>query len=214
VEKTNSRRVNRFVFIAAAVCLLSGTFAFAAKKTKKKGPPRRISADKAFSYILPKGYRLSRSDRRAAAAWMDPWGGAITVSRISKSQARKWYSNKALKAAKKSRAAMKPDDRKGEIFSKVLKKTHKNGLVYYFFTRNKKKPRGSKPKVTGFINMGDLMYRIEGPIAAKKGLNAVYWVLSSFKPLNRAQRKRSFKASDKPSMIQDQEEKDQCVPLY
>ncbi len=205
-------RARLFLGVFALALMLP---AVAAKKSGKKST-RHLSRGKDFSYVLPRGYRVDKTDSKAAAAWLHAQNGSsAAMTRISTRQARKWYKGKAHNAAKKTRAIFKPEKRKGEFFSKVYKKTLPNKLKYYFFTRRARKSGTTTRKVVGFMKMGDTLYRIEGPMALKPdGLKTLYWILGTIRPVKQPKRKRAFDPGGKPAMLQEQEEKDRGVPLY
>jgi len=188
----------------------------AAAKKGKKGPPRQASSYKDFTYLLPKGYRNITEQEGAAAAWTHtPTGTLVTMTRLSAKQAREWYKGKAYTAATKTRAALNPEKNKNKVFSKVYKKTLSSGLKYYFFSYRDRKSRSPLQKAVGFMKMGENLYRIEGKVTVRPdGMETLYWILGTIKPIKQPKRKRAFKPGAKPALLQGQEEKERGVPLY
>ncbi|MFH2202449.1 MAG: hypothetical protein ABIJ96_05010 [Elusimicrobiota bacterium] len=192
------------------VLLLSLTLPAAAAKKSKTRDSRQLSRGKDFSYLLPPGYRRHDADAAAVAGWSHTADGSVVaMTRVSARQV------KAYAAAKKARAAMAPEKSKDFAFSKVYKKTLPNSLKYYFFTRRSRQGRSARQKVAGFMNMGETLYRIEGEVPVQPdGMNGLYQILGTIKPVKRPKRERAFDPSGKPSALQDQEERDKGVPLY
>lgn len=193
--------------------ILSGLLFFLPLQVQSapKNPERRLSRDKSFSYALPKGYRADSVDKESSARWTRPATGThMRMMRIKAFQARTRYENSSLKAAKKERAAFKPETHR-KIFSKVYKKTLASGLKYYFFTHKNSKA-SPRQNVTGFIFIGKSLYRVEGA-ETSGGMEGLYRILGSIRPVHRPKYKRQFNPAGKPAVIQAQEE-DAGVPLY
>jgi len=209
-------RYHRCVALLLAAGLFASAPLSAAGKRRKRGSAKAgpvVSKDKRFSVRLPAGFRSGGRSKGAVLGWTNS-ADKTAMDILVPYKSRR--ADSALRAARKHRRESADADGEEVFTSKVVKKTLPNELVFYHWWSYGKESRGPNRDLYGYLDGWGKVYFLRGTTSKKaSGPKSVYQVLGALRPMHSGKMKRRVMGDgSKPSLIKDQEEKDQGVPLY
>jgi len=212
--------MKRVLVCAAAAAMLAGAASgarAAGKRRVKKGKAakerRVVSGDKRFSLVIPRDSKRDRFHKEGVLGWIGVrHDRGATLFPAPRDKIRFKTPLRMAREHRKERSGKSG----GASISKVVKKTLSNKLVFYHWWEHQKGSRDPGRIVHGYADIGGKVYYLRGTASREaKGLHPLYAVLGSIMPMySDKMRRSSLGGNPKPSIIRDQEEKTQGVPLY